>query len=133
MTLLYTDELLLEHQTGAGHPERPERLSHTLKHLEGTNLLAQCQRGKWKALDANALASVHIQDHVQAVRAFIDRGGGRIEVDTVVSARSWDAATAAAGMAVAASDAVLTGPIRRALCLVRPPGHHATSDRPMGF
>ncbi|MBI3466240.1 MAG: histone deacetylase [Planctomycetes bacterium] len=133
MTLLYTDELLLEHQTGAGHPERAERLSHTLKYLEATNLLAQCQRGEWKALDANALASVHTPNHVQAIRAFIDRGGGRIEVDTVVSARSWDAATAAAGMAVAASDAVLTGPDRRALCLVRPPGHHATADRPMGF
>jgi acetoin utilization deacetylase AcuC-like enzyme len=131
--LIYTDDLLLQHLTGSGHPERPERLSHTIQQLKDASHFTRCERGQWEALSETELSTAHTRQHVENVHAFIERGGGRIEVDTVVSARSWEAASAAAGMAVAATRTVLTGPERRALCLVRPPGHHATPDRPMGF
>jgi acetoin utilization deacetylase AcuC-like enzyme len=131
--LIYTDGLFLEHHTGRDHPERPERLSHTIKHLESTRLIERCERGKWTPLGVEALAGVHTGELVGRIREFVERGGGRIEVDTVVSARSYEVAAAAAGAAVAAADAVITGSHRRALCLVRPPGHHATRDACMGF
>jgi acetoin utilization deacetylase AcuC-like enzyme len=70
---------------------------------------------------------------VENVRALAERGGGRIEADTTMSRRSYDVAASAAGAAVAAVDAVLERPRRRAVCLVRPPGHHATREGPMGF
>ncbi|WP_420633303.1 histone deacetylase [Candidatus Palauibacter sp.] len=57
----------------------------------------------------------------------------RLDPDTPVSPGSWDAALAAAGCGVAAVDAVLAGEYRAAFCVVRPPGHHATRDRAMGF
>jgi acetoin utilization deacetylase AcuC-like enzyme len=60
-------------------------------------------------------------------------GGGRLDPDTVVSPRSFEVALAAAGACASAVDAVLAGPQRTALCLVRPPGHHATPTRSMGF
>jgi acetoin utilization deacetylase AcuC-like enzyme len=67
------------------------------------------------------------------MRAFMASGGGHIDADTVVSADSWEAASRAAGAAVEAVDGVSAGRLDNAFCLVRPPGHHATPDRAMGF
>src|SRR5262249_43602193 len=67
------------------------------------------------------------------VRLLAERGGGHLDLDTVVSPASYRVGLAAAGAAAAALDAVLTGADRTALCLVRPPGHHATPTRSMGF
>jgi len=131
--LLYTDDLFLEHQTGHGHPERPDRLSHTLRHLEATKTLDRCERGKCAALGAKELAAVHTGELVERIQTFIARGGGRIEADTVVSPHSFQAAALAAGAGAAATDAVIAGPHRHAFCLVRPPGHHATRKECMGF
>jgi acetoin utilization deacetylase AcuC-like enzyme len=133
MVLLYTSELFLEHQTGRGHPERPERLSHAVEYLESKQLVSRCQRGEWKPLDLAGLVGVHTRELAQKIQALAEHGGGRIEADTTVSPRSFEVAASAAGAAVAATDAVLTGPDRQALCLVRPPGHHARPDQAMGF
>jgi acetoin utilization deacetylase AcuC-like enzyme len=133
MVLLYSSELFLEHQTGRGHPERPERLSHAFEHLASTKLPDRCERGQWTPLDLDSLAVVHTREHAEKIQAFAEHGGGRIDADTAVSPRSYEVAASAGGAAVAATDAVLNGPDRRALCLVRPPGHHATRDRAMGF
>ncbi len=129
----FSGDLFLEHLTGDGHPERPERLSHAVKYLETTKLLDRCRREKWSALNLGQLSRVHDREHVEKVQAFAEHGGGRIEADTVVSLRSFEVAASAAGAAVAAVDAVLAGLDARAFCLIRPPGHHATQDRPMGF
>jgi acetoin utilization deacetylase AcuC-like enzyme len=89
-------------------------------------------------LDQNLLTRVHTVPHVEAVRRAVDRAETTgeivlIEADTAVSAGSWDAALAAAGCAVDALRAVATGRFTSAFCAVRPPGHHATPDKAMGF
>jgi acetoin utilization deacetylase AcuC-like enzyme len=132
MTLLYTHPLFLEHRTGT-HPERPERLIQIQRHLERTGLDVRCRRPTWKPATAAQLAAVHGPDYAASVEDFCAAGGGRIEDDTVCSPRSFDAARLAAGAACDAVKRVVGGEDTQALCLVRPPGHHALRDEPMGF
>jgi len=130
--LLYTSEYFLEHETGR-HPENPERIRTLLAHLDETGLATRCDRKAFGPADLESLTAVHRREYVDAVRRSAAAGGGRIEVDTVVSPQSYDVALHAAGAAVAATDAVIEGDDRRALCLVRPPGHHALANHAMGF
>jgi acetoin utilization deacetylase AcuC-like enzyme len=76
---------------------------------------------------------VHAAVYVDALADLAGRGGGRPEPDTVVGPASFDVALLAAGAAVDAVDRVLIGEDRTALCLSRPPGHHAMADHAMGF
>jgi acetoin utilization deacetylase AcuC-like enzyme len=130
--LLYTDPLFLEHETGE-HPERPERLRAIQRHLDATGLADRCRRGPTRLATREELCRLHDADYVDGVRKFCEEQSGRIEADTVVSRRSYDAARMAVGTALAAVDAVLQGEDDAALCLVRPPGHHALRDSAMGF
>jgi len=132
MTLLYSDPRFLDHETGA-HPERPQRLVQIVRHLERTGLDRRCARPTWEAVSDERLARVHDLSYAETVAAYARAGGGRIEADTVVSPASHDVARLAAGAACDAVQRIVAGEDRRALCLVRPPGHHALQDRPMGF
>jgi acetoin utilization deacetylase AcuC-like enzyme len=77
---------------------------------------------------------VHESSHVDFVfESAPERGYAYLDPDTSMNARSLSAALHAAGAVVAATDAVMAGEAKRAFCAVRPPGHHATRDRPMGF
>jgi len=132
MTLLYTSPIFLEHQTGA-HPERPLRLASIERRLAEAGLDARCRRVAWSPAEAAQIERVHTPDYVALLRDYAARGGGRIEVDTVVSERSFEAATLAAGAVCGAVERVTAGEDRSALCLVRPPGHHALPTGAMGF
>ena len=79
------------------------------------------------------LERAHHPQMISFVRDAAAQGGGWVDRDTYVTADSWDAARAAAGAALAAVDAVLAGETDNAFALIRPPGHHATGSRPMGF
>ena len=132
MTLLYTDPLFLKHETGR-HPETAARLRSVTARLEKAGLIKKCAAGKYKPLTEEVVGRLHDPKLVVAVQQLAAHGGGRINPDTVVSPDSHQVALAAAGACVAAVDAVLKGDDPTALCLVRPPGHHATPTRAMGF
>ncbi len=132
MTLLYTDPQFLHHDTGP-HPETPDRLRAINARLEKTDLPSRCRTGSYRSLTAETVSQVHSQRMVRSVEGVSVRGGGHLDPDTVVSPESFTVALAAAGACASAVEAVLRGEDRNALCLVRPPGHHATPTRSMGF
>jgi acetoin utilization deacetylase AcuC-like enzyme len=132
MTLLYTDPIFLEHDTGQ-HPETAERLRAIGTMLDETGLRGRCAAGQFAPLDAAELRSVHTPRLVERVLQTAEAGGGHLDADTIVSPASYNVGLAATGACVAAVDAVLAGTGRTALCLVRPPGHHATPTHSMGF
>lgn len=121
-----------EHDSGAGHPERPERVD-AVRHGIGRAGLAE--RLQWPvvrpATDAELLRT-HTEAHVRAVAATAGRTVP-FDADTQAGPRSYAAALHAAGAVVDATGRVLEGRLDRAFCLSRPPGHHAESDRVMGF
>jgi acetoin utilization deacetylase AcuC-like enzyme len=132
MTLLYTDERFFDHDTGT-HPECGARMRAILSYLGLTGVMARCQQTNWSPSVAAQLATVHELSYVAEVERFAATGGGRIEVDTVVSPASFDVAKLAAGAACDATRHVVGGNAQNALCLVRPPGHHALPHTAMGF
>ncbi|MEX2142068.1 MAG: histone deacetylase [Pirellulales bacterium] len=132
MTLLYYDSRFLDHHTG-DHPERPERLMAVARHLERTGIDGRCQRRAWDPVSDERLARAHTTAYARELLAFEQAGGGRVEADTVVQAGSVAVARLAAGAVCDAVERVLKGEDQTALCLVRPPGHHALRDSAMGF
>ena len=132
MTLLYASPRFLDHQTGS-HPESPVRLEHIARELQRTALSERCTRPEWKEAGAAELGVIHGAEYLATVADLCRRGGGRLDADTVASPASYDVARLAAGAVCDATRRVLAGDERNALCLVRPPGHHALADRAMGF
>jgi acetoin utilization deacetylase AcuC-like enzyme len=132
MTLLYRDPCFLRHDTGL-HPERSDRLRAIEARLQAEGLLDACVSRPCVALDPAELSPLHLPEVAQRVQWLCEHGGGRLEADTVVSPESYQVALTAAGTCCAAVEAVLDGSDRTALCLVRPPGHHATAHQSMGF
>jgi acetoin utilization deacetylase AcuC-like enzyme len=130
VTALYTHRAMLDHQTGIGHPERPERLAAVLSALEGEGL----EEYSADRIARADLARVHPAAFIDAITAAAPTTGlRRIDQDTVISSGSLEAAERAAGAVTQAVRAVLAGQHDRAFCAVRPPGHHAEPDTPMGF
>jgi acetoin utilization deacetylase AcuC-like enzyme/formylglycine-generating enzyme required for sulfatase activity len=131
--LVYGD-VYLGHRTGRSHPERPERLTSIMRRLEESGLLAQLTRLDPQPADPQWLLAVHAAEHVEKVKRGCRGREGHIDsLDTTVSEGSCEAALAAAGGVLRAVDAVVDGKLRNAFCAIRPPGHHATPDRAMGF
>jgi acetoin utilization deacetylase AcuC-like enzyme len=133
LTLLYYHERFLDHVTGPGHPERPARLAQVISHLEREGLVAQCRRENWDNISPERLARVHRLTYATEIEAFARQGGGRFESDTVVCPATYDVARFAAGAVADAVERVVRGDDKNALCLVRPPGHHALAAEAMGF
>ena len=131
MTLLYADRRFQEHQTGA-HPESPVRLEHIDRRLAQLGSAERCTRPDWRPADRQELLGVHDAKHIDAVAAAAAQGGDRLDPDTVVSSASFEVARLAAGAALDAVRRVVAGEDSRALCLVRPPGHHALPARALG-
>lgn len=132
MTILYRDECFQRHQTGR-HPESPARLRAIENRLEALGIPARCLFGTRRMARVDEVTRLHDSTYVDAVQRFCANGGGRLEVDTVVCPESWEVAMSAVGTVLDAVDAVLTAKDRNALCLVRPPGHHALPAAAMGF
>jgi acetoin utilization deacetylase AcuC-like enzyme len=129
---LYDDPLFREHDSGRGHPERPERVDAIRRGLSAAGLDPRLTALPARPATDDELRRVHTADHVRAVAATRGRTV-RFDPDTQAGPRSSDAALLAAGAAVDAVQRVLDGTVDHAFCLCRPPGHHAEADRAMGF
>jgi acetoin utilization deacetylase AcuC-like enzyme len=110
-----------------------ERLHSINGRLDKSGLLSLCTLGTYTPLTANDIALVHDPAMVERAEKVATQGGGHLDPDTVVCPESFQVALAAAAACVAAVNLVLCGADRTALCLVRPPGHHATPTHSMGF
>ena len=121
----------LEHDTGP-HPENADRLRAIEEALEREGWLG-LERVEAPAATAEQLLRVHPEEHVEKIRRLSQQGGGMIDMDTVASAGSYEAALHAAGGATHAVDLLLGGGAGFAFGGLRPPGHHAETDTAMGF
>ena len=128
----YDDRVFAEHDAGPGHPERPERLEAVRRGLREGRLLDALVPLAPRDATREELLRVHSATHVDRVAATQGRRV-RFDADTATGPRSYEAAVRAAGAVVDAVSRVLDGGLDRAFCNVRPPGHHATPGRPMGF
>ena len=131
--LFLTDERFLEHVAGKKHPESPARLEAVWKGLDNLFLGDDLVRIEPRVATETELLRCHPIQHIQALEALDADGGGRMDPDTAISAGSWGAARLAAGSGLSAVEALTQTEAETAFCAIRPPGHHATSDRSMGF
>ena len=132
-TLLLHHAAFHEHVTPVGHPERADRLKALHAALDNQDFAA-LTRVEAPLADAEAALLCHPEAYVEAIRKAVpSEGFSRIDMDTTVSPGSWEAAMRAIGAALYVVDAVAQGEAVNAFCAVRPPGHHAETQRAMGF
>jgi acetoin utilization deacetylase AcuC-like enzyme len=115
------------------HPENAGRLRHTMSLLARHGVLEALEHVPARPATCMEVAAVHQSNVLDRIRRVAAAGGGNLDADTYVCSGSLDAALLAAGGSIEAVAAVLSGCVERVFCLLRPPGHHATPTRSMGF
>ena len=133
-TALVHHPIFEKHKTGPGHPEMPERYTVMLDALKGDEQL-------WNSLieitpdkaSQGVVQAAHTKEHFKRLEGAFANGLDRLDADTVISMQSFDVSLYGAGGACSAVDAVMQGEADNAFVAVRPPGHHATAERAMGF
>jgi len=126
------DPIYLKHDTGQ-HVENAGRLQAIISHLEKTGLQQQLTPLKPRSASVEEISTVHNKQYITDIQNTGRKGAGWLDSDTVMSSESYQAAVYAAGGVIKATEAVMDGELDSAFALVRPPGHHATSQRAMGF
>jgi len=131
------------HDMGRGHPECPQRLDAIDDRMLASGLLDAVDRREAPLASTDLLELAHDRMHVASVLGLAEElrqqeeaGGNEllhIDPDTAMNRYTWNAVLRAAGAAIAATDAVMAGELANAFCATRPPGHHATRRRAMGF
>jgi acetoin utilization deacetylase AcuC-like enzyme len=133
-TAYITHPSCLLHEMGPHHPECPERLTAIGERLIAAGLDGLLRHYSAPAATREQLERVHDSDHVDRVEGAVPRTGlNYLDPDTALCPHSLTAARHAAGAAVLGVDLVMSGECASAFCAVRPPGHHAESQRAMGF
>jgi acetoin utilization deacetylase AcuC-like enzyme len=122
----------LEHLSGVDHPEHGGRLAAIRSGFERYDLVEALTMVEARAATPDQLARVHSSEHLELLSSLSGQRV-RIDADTTMTEHSWTAALHAAGAGITALDTLNDGEARGALCVVRPPGHHATRDHAMGF
>jgi acetoin utilization deacetylase AcuC-like enzyme len=134
MTALLADPVYRRHVAGPGHPERPARYDAVVLALEREGLAAKMLPVAPRAAAEDEIAACHTRTYIRMVQHQVTAGYEALSTgDTNIGAESLDVALAAVGGVLNAVDAVVERRAPNAFCVVRPPGHHATSDRGMGF
>ena len=136
-TLLVTHPCFVAHDTGPGHPERPDRMRAIDKALSHESF-ASLKRAEAPLRDdvETWIAEAHPRDYIAAIKDARPAQGEdavRLDPDTVLSSGTWEAAMRAVGAGLFAVDEVMAGRVANAFCQVRPCGHHAEASRAMGF
>ena len=126
------DPIFLKH-TQAWHPESAQRLEAILAELKSTGLLESLQQIPSRAATFDELSYVHPASHIDRVKQISQSGGGHLDPDTYTTPDTYDAAVVAAGSLIDLTLAVVDGQVKNGFAFVRPPGHHALSNRAMGF
>ncbi len=133
-TGLVYDERFLLHDTGPGHPERPDRLRAVVNELRDGGLWDRLDHISFQPAERSTIQSVHEAAYIDRLEAACSSGLPFIdEPDSTICPGSFDIACLAIGGVVAAVDSVMDRQVANAFCAVRPPGHHAEADRSMGF
>ncbi len=130
---LFDDRFLL-HDTGPYHPEAPDRLSAIFTGLERSGTLSKLVRIKASIADMKWIEAVHDKFYIARFKSFCQSGKTSFDSeDNQLCYQTYDIATLAVGGVLDAAKMVMEGSLDNAFCAVRPPGHHADYDRPMGF
>lgn len=135
-TSLVYDDIYLKHQTGEFHPENPRRLKAIMAGLKEAQLLPSLQTITSRAANLKWIEAIHPKEYIEIVRRDVLSGVRNLSTrsgNTVLCKDSFDVALWAVGGVLSACDAVISGKAKNAFCAVRPPGHHASAVRGMGF
>ena len=130
-TAIFTSETSLNHKTGSGHPENPERVKAVIENLKKNKNLIWKKPSKF---NNNILTIAHSKEYIENVqKAFPSNSFVYLDGDTIVSPGSKEATIDAVGSIISAIDGVEKKEFKNAFCVVRPPGHHAEKNKAMGF
>jgi acetoin utilization deacetylase AcuC-like enzyme len=133
-TGLVADPICKIHDPGSGHPESPDRYDAVFSALARAGLLDHIEKIPCRMATETELALCHTPDYIALAQAEIEAGVTALSTgDTDVCGRSYEASLYAVGGVLNAVDAVVERKVKNAFCLIRPPGHHASQQRGMGF
>ena len=132
-TLYLSHPICLEHDTGYGHPERPDRL-RAVEAALGQDKFKSLVREEAPEAELSAIERAHPKTYIEAIEKAVPESGlVMVDGDTTLSPASFKAALRAVGAGIRAVDQVAAGEVKNAFCAMRPPGHHAEPSRAMGF
>ena len=129
--VFHPDYLL--HDTGAGHPERPERLAAVIEHLKQQGVFELVTLIDPQPAEDMWLHQVHPEEYLKYLEESATKTPFALDPDTTLSEQSYRVAKLATGGVLTAVDEVMAGRTTNAFVALRPPGHHALAQRAMGF
>ena len=133
-TALLLDSVFERHDPGPGHPESVARYKEISKVLKGSDYFKKCKKIKIRKATDSEILGCHTAKYLEIVKTEIGEGKSELSTgDTSICRDSLEVATYATGSVLEAIDLVLKGESKNGFCAIRPPGHHATADRGMGF
>ena len=133
-TALLADPIYREHLVGRNHPERPERFDAVMDGFRKAGLVDRVLRVESRRVTEEEMLLCHSLEYLRTAQHDVEAGYPSLTTgDTEITANSWEIACKAAGGVLNVVDLVATGKVRNAFCATRPPGHHATPHRGMGF